>query len=78
MLTMQGGEAVFTKPISLVWQERLEIYLGIFYFTFNNFIKMDIIIEKLAELDVESRAQHEFWEAELVRDEEEQLDREVV
>jgi hypothetical protein len=39
---------------------------------------MDIIIEKLAELDVESRAQKEFWEAEMLRDEEERLDREVV
>jgi hypothetical protein len=39
---------------------------------------MDIIIEKLAELDIESRAQHEFWEVEMVRDEEERLDQEVV
>jgi hypothetical protein len=39
---------------------------------------MDIVIEKLAELDVESRSQRDFWKAEMVRDEEERLDREVV
>jgi hypothetical protein len=62
---MQGGEAVFTKPISLVWQKRLELdgdLLGHILFLFLIiFHKMDIIIEKLAELDVESRAQHGFW-----------------
>jgi hypothetical protein len=39
---------------------------------------MDIVFEKLAELDVESRAQKDFWKAEMMPDEEEQLDREVV
>jgi hypothetical protein len=43
-----------------------------------NFHKMDTIYAKLAELDVESRAQREFWKAEMVRDEDERLDREVV
>jgi hypothetical protein len=39
---------------------------------------MDIIIKKNAKLDVEYRAQREYWEAEMVRDEEEWFDWEVV
>jgi hypothetical protein len=59
------------------WSWIRDLLGRLFFFYFYN-LRWTSLLKKNAKLDVEYRAQREYWEAEMVRDEEEWFDWEVV